>query len=97
MAAHPEMRELANPSQEAKESASRLTGQLLTRLLTDNCIAQVKSVSKDDMNKAFVASFEFLGRLAMQELMTNKDVSASISGIDRYVDKAKLDSAFGVK
>jgi hypothetical protein len=97
MAAHPEMRELANPSQEAKDSASRLTGQLFTRLLADNCIAQVKSLSKDDMSKAVGASFEFLGRLAMQELMTNKDVNASISGIDRYVDKAKLDSAFSGK
>jgi hypothetical protein len=97
MAAHPEMRELANSSQESKDSASKQVGLLFTRLLTDNCIAQVKSVSKDDLNKAIGSSFELLGKLAMQEIMMNKEVSASILGIDRYVDRAALDKAFGFR
>jgi hypothetical protein len=94
MAVHPEMRELSNPSKEVRESASRLTGQLFTRLLTENCLTQVRALSRDGATNGIVSSFEFLGKLAMQELVANKDVNDAISGIDRYVDKVKLEKIF---
>ena len=39
-------------------------------------------------------AFEFLGKSAMQELLTNKEVAGSIGQFERYVDKNKLNGLF---
>jgi len=47
-----------------------------------------------DGSEAFKIAFGVLGRLAMQELMSNPDVNASVAGFTKYIDKSKLDSGF---
>jgi hypothetical protein len=36
-------------------------------------------------------AFEHLGKMAMQELMSNQEVNAAMDGFVRYIDKEKLD------
>jgi hypothetical protein len=97
MTAHPEIREVTNPLQGANEAASKQVAQLITRLLTETCVKQVQASSKAGGSNAIVSSFEFLGRLAMQEITSNKDVEASMSGVARLIDSEKLAKVLGTK
>ncbi len=36
------------------------------------------------------AAFELVGKVAMQELMTNQDVAASMSGFQNHLDRERL-------
>lgn len=95
IAAHPELRELAVATPAMRDRVNQRTGVMLTRLLTDNCPEQARRAYERDGGQAFEAAFGVLGRLAMQELMTNADVNAAVSGFGKYVDKQKLEATFG--
>lgn len=97
MSAHPEMRDLSNTTHDAKEHAFQSVGNLFTRLLSVNCAAQARAAIKSEGSTSFQGAFGSLGQLAMQELMSNPDVNASISGFERYVDKKKLEAALSSK
>ena len=38
-----------------------------------------------------------LGQLAMQELMTDRDVAAGMGLLEKYVDARKIQSAVGIR
>lgn len=97
MAAHPDMRELSAASKDAAEQASRSVGMLFTRLVAENCSTQVRALVKNEGPESLRTAFEFLGKLAMQELMTNREVNASITAIDRYIDRSKTAAVLGGK
>lgn len=88
--AHPEMRALAPISASASEDALRITGQLLTRLIADACPKQAQEAVQTVGSVAMQSAFTVLGQLAMQELMTNKDVAASMGRLQMYIDSAKV-------
>lgn len=92
MAAHPDMRAIASVPAAATEDASRAAGELFTRLLAETCPAQVKAAMQAGGPMAIQAAFQVLGQLAMQELMSDKDVLASMAILERYIDKQKLDA-----
>ncbi len=90
MAAHPEMRDLTKfPESVATESSANL-GKLFTRLIAESCPKQVQTLIRAEGGQALKVGFEFLGRLAMQELMSNPDVNVAVSGFEPYVDRAKV-------
>jgi hypothetical protein len=93
MSEHPEMGRLSKIPAEAKEEAFKTTGSLVTRLLSENCASQAREAIKHEGPASFQGAFEVLGRLAMQELMTNGDVNAAVSSLGRYADQKKLDAA----
>lgn len=93
MSQHPEMGRLSTISAEAREDAFKTTGSLVTRLLSENCAPQAKEAIKHEGPASFQNAFEVLGRLAMQELMTNGDVNAAIMNIGRYADRRKVEAA----
>lgn len=90
MASHPEIRDLASASEEAADQASRSMGALVTRLLAESCPREVQAVARGEGPMAMRRAFETLGQLAMMELTSNKDVAASITKFERYVDRAKV-------
>jgi hypothetical protein len=93
MSEHPDMKRLSSIPGDAKEDALKVTGALVTRLLAEDCAAQAREAIKREGPGSFTDAFGVLGRLAMQELMTNADVSAAFSGIGKYADRKKLDAA----
>jgi hypothetical protein len=95
MAAHPEIRDMSNVSQEAIDKTNKSMGALVTRLLTDTCSSEVRIIAKGEGSQALVKAFETLGQLAMMELMSNPKVTASISGFERFVEKDKIDATLG--
>ena len=94
MGAHPEIRSLSNATPADQEETSRLVADLITRLLTENCRGEIQNLVRMEGSGALTNAFEFLGKSAMQELLTNKDVSGSIEQYIRYVDKSKINGLF---
>jgi hypothetical protein len=60
--------------------------------MTETCPAQVKAAMQVGGAMAIQAAFQVLGQLAMQELMSDKDVRATMGILERYLDKQKLDA-----
>ena len=52
---------------------------------------------KDGGAVAIQVAFQSLGQLAMQELMSNKDVAANMGAFEKYLDKDKLNKALAPK
>jgi hypothetical protein len=90
MAAHPEIREYSKVTPASEKSINEIIGKLVTRLLTVNCAKQAKAAAKEEGSTAIKGAFELVGAVAMQELMSNKDVTASISGYIKYIDDEKI-------
>jgi hypothetical protein len=94
MAAHPEMTNFSKITGEAKRDANEFVGKLITRLLTENCPVQTKKAMKEEGSEAMKSAFELVGKVAMQELMTNKEVTDSFSGFEKFLDKDKFKAVF---
>lgn len=94
MSVHPELGSVAKARPQDIESAQRTMGALFTRLLADQCPAQVKAVAETEGGEGMKIAFEYLGKMAMQELMSNQDVSSTLSGFQRYIDKVKFEKTF---
>ena len=90
MAAHPEIEEYSKVPQSAKVASDKFIANVVTRLLTDDCLAETRAGVKKDGQAAIVNAFELVGKVAMQELMTNKDVMESIAGYAKYLDNDKM-------
>lgn len=90
MAAHPEIKEYARVPLQTKEATDKQIAAVVTRLLTQDCLAEAKAGFKQEGQAAIVSAFELVGRVAMQELTTNKDVAASIGEYAKYLDNEKM-------
>jgi hypothetical protein len=93
MSSHPEMRDLSSVTAEGKEQVFRSAGNLVTRLLTENCRDPARAAMKAEGPSSFEAAFGTLGRLAMQELMSNGEVRTAVGSFERYVDRKKIEAA----
>ena len=92
MAIHPEIKELSNISTEARDKSNQTVGRLVTRLLSESCVEHTRAVMQNEGPGALQASFEVLGRLAMQELMSNSEVGPALGSFEKYLDRKKLES-----
>lgn len=90
MAAHPEIAVVAKASPKDVEEAQRTTGVLVTRLIADQCPNQMSAVVQTDGSEGARIAFEYLGKLAMQELTSNQEVKAALGGFERYTDQEKI-------
>ncbi len=97
MGAHPEMRSIATLPSSASEDASRAAGRLFTRLVADACPKEARAAVQVAGPSAIQAAFSVLGQLAMQELMTDKDVATGMSLVEKYIDSERVQSVLGGK
>lgn len=97
MASHPEIKALSNVTQAKKDEIDKSTAILITKLLTENCLLQTRSAMEKDGGGALKVAFGVLGRLAMQELISNPNVNASLSDFGKYIDEKKFNSALSNK
>ncbi|MDX1739276.1 MAG: hypothetical protein R3261_13630 [Alphaproteobacteria bacterium] len=89
IAAHPEMSSYSNIKQNDRVKIDQYIGTLVTRLLAEDCASEFKSAQKANPI-ALQRAFELVGQVAMQELMTNQDVQASIVSYVKYTDQNKI-------
>lgn len=90
MSVHPEIRDLAAAPSGAAEQASQYVGKLITRLIVENCPREIGNLVKQAGPQSLQVAFQFLGQVAMQELMTDPNVSKVLSGFERYIDREKV-------
>ncbi|WP_210394617.1 hypothetical protein [Motiliproteus sediminis] len=89
MAAHPEISPYANISNADINATDSYVGTLITRLLTEDCAAQLRSANNTDP-RAIQQAFELVGQVAMQELMTHQRVGNALTGYAQYADMDKI-------
>jgi hypothetical protein len=90
MSSHPDIQQYSQVTVEARRSTDEYAAKLITRLLTENCATQAKTAVKADGQKALGKAFETVGGVAMQELMSNKEVTTSMLGYTKFLDFNKL-------
>jgi hypothetical protein len=88
---HPEIKPYSNISDETKDKNNKLIGELITRLLAEDCPEKTKKALNEEGTMAINNAFKLVGEVAMQELMTNQDVLMSTAEFEKYLDKEKLE------
>lgn len=66
-------------------------------LLTQRCRAETEQALRYEGAAAFQASFQILGQVAMQGLMTHPDVVTFMSGLQAHIDTEAVEAAFGAR
>lgn len=98
MSAHPEILRLSNVSEADRDQLDKTLAAIVTRLLTENCQAQAKLAIETEGNETPLrTAFEAIGKLAMQELMSNTEVTSATTSFAKYLDTNKITSAFSNK
>lgn len=95
MSAHPEIRSLSTANDAIRTESNKGMATLVTRLLADNCAAQTRAVVDKEGQQGMFNSFKALGEVAMMELMSNQEVSASVSAYAQFLDRKKLEAVLG--
>jgi len=89
IAAHPEIKSYSSISDDNRIENDKYVASVIMRLLTENCPKELKTAYSVNP-QAIVSSFELVGRVAMQELMTNENVTKSLSSYTKYADLEKV-------
>ena len=90
MGAHPEIKSYMNVTPRDVRASDEYVGPLITRLLTVDCSARLKTAYKSDP-ASLENAFEVVGKVAMQELMTNNEVKKASANYVRFADIAKIE------
>lgn len=85
MASAPQMRDVLTVAPGRKEGLDRGMAALFTRLLVRDCPDAAQAVFKLKSNQAFQVAGESLGRVAVQELLTNPQASAALGEYVKYL------------
>lgn len=93
MASHPELQSYANISAEDISASDSFVAALITRLFVEDCTNEVKTAQQSDP-QAIKKAFEFVGKVAMQELMTNQAVKTAITQYAKQIDQEKIRRTF---
>jgi len=94
--AHPEIKSYSRAKPGDIEKSDKFVGKLITRLLTVDCPEKLRTAYKSDP-LAVKKAFGLVGRVAMQELMTNQDVMKTLTNYGNYADKDKINKLLGAK
>lgn len=98
IAAHPEMKQYtSSETPAASDAAQKVMGATFTRLIAESCAKETKAALAAGGTNAIQVAFATFGQLAMQELMSNKEVAASMGRFEQHLDQAKIAQALGEK
>lgn len=96
VAAHPEINSYSSATAKDINESDKNIGKLITRLLTSDCADELKISNKSDP-LAIQKSFELVGQVAMQELMTDQNVMKAVTNYAQYTDQVKINSLLNKK
>jgi hypothetical protein len=97
MAASPDVKQFSSAPAEAAEAAARRVGALFTRTMRDDCAKEVQQAARAEGPPVVPSAIKFFTQLAVQELMVNRDVLATLSSFSRFADREGIDRAARVK
>jgi hypothetical protein len=93
MAAHPEIKDMSKVTPADQEQFTKAAGAIFTRLLADTCAKETKAAVAAGGQAALQAGFSVLGQMAMQELMSNPQVSGAMGMLEKHIDRTKVEAA----
>lgn len=94
MSSHPDMQALSRVTERNREELDRMMAAIVTRLMTENCHSQARVAMEKDGAVSLQVAFGAIGKLAMQELMSNPSVNASFDNYAKYLDTKKINALF---
>jgi hypothetical protein len=97
LSAHPEISGMFTMTPAEREDADRKTGRLFTRLVSVDCANEMRAAVKADGSQAFKTGFGKLGEVAVQELMSDAKVQASMNTMEKYIDSDAVKAALAAK
>lgn len=98
MAAHPDLKQYTSPEADvARTPTDKSVATLFEFLITEQCATEANATFTELGTPGLQVAFETLGRLAMQELMSNADANAAMATFERYVDNEKVNAALHSK
>ena len=96
MGAHPEMIKYESREVNADlDSNERAMGALVTRLLTGACAVEAHQLFLTGGMSAVQDEFGILGRIAMQETMSDANVKSTLHSYWKFVDQEKMNAVLG--
>lgn len=87
MATSPQIADLATISADRRKDIDQQFAKLLTRLVTKDCINQVRPIAAVNMDDAFGQVGEALGERAMGELMAGKETDKAFKAYVDYISE----------
>ena len=90
MSHHPEVKQLSAVNANKAEGLNKGAANLFTDLIANRCKAQTVDALKYEGNEALKVSFETLGRVAMQGIMSNPAVNGYMGGLQKHIDLNKM-------
>ncbi len=90
MSSHPIVKNLSNIPSEVGVKLNKDTANLFMDLLTNRCKEEAEKAIRYENKLAIQTSFAILGKVAMQGIMSDKNVIQFMGGLDAYLDKDKL-------
>jgi hypothetical protein len=94
MSAHPEVNALSKITAEQNQQLNQEAADLFVDLLAKRCQTETSQAVKYEGEKSIESSFSVLGQVAMQGLMSHKNVVEFLSGLERSMDKETMEKAF---
>ncbi|MGH8106679.1 MAG: hypothetical protein ACREO1_15330 [Arenimonas sp.] len=91
MASHPDVKDLSNVSSEQAAKLNKDASALMVDLITVRCEKETREALDNEGETALRVSFEILGRVAMQGLMSNEHVNKFMEGLSENVDPKAFD------
>jgi len=97
MSSHPDVKAMSRIDSERAAAINKDAANMIMELLTERCKTETQQAIKFEGEASFQTSFEVLGSVAMQGLMTNPEVAKYIAGLSTHFDEEKLKKAFEVE
>lgn len=88
---HPAVGAIAKVSAADLDTANAAAGTLFMKLMTESCRAQAKAAIQYEGPATVEVGFQVLGQVAGREIFTSPEVVKSLSGLEKYMDKKKLE------
>jgi hypothetical protein len=87
MSKSPQMTDLSAVTAQRTLEIDKDFARLMARIVTKDCIDQVRPLAASDLNNAFEQVGEALGIIAMAELMAGKEVDKSLGAYAKYLSE----------
>jgi hypothetical protein len=90
LGSHPDVKGYMTMTDAQRKSINQNTGRLFERLVTVDCRKEGVAALKYEGNSAMEAAFSVFGQVATRGLLTNPEVTKSLSGMAQAIDMAKI-------
>ncbi|HEX7375427.1 MAG TPA: hypothetical protein VF277_10645 [Steroidobacteraceae bacterium] len=90
--AHPAVASISSATPKEIDEANQVVGKLFMRLLTESCAEAASKAVKYEGPNAIETGFNTLGQVAGSELFSSPEVTAAMTGLQKYLDPKKLET-----